>query len=66
MFLLNFIKNKVAIIGKNGIAKSSFKILLNQIKANSGNFKISETAKISYYDQNQETLNDNNTLLEKE
>lgn len=58
--------DKVAIIGKNGIGKSTlFKILLNQIKANSGNFKISETAKISYYDQNQETLNDNNTLLEE-
>ncbi len=56
---------KVALIGDNGIGKTTlFKILLNQIKKTSGNFKLGTNVNISYYEQSQELLDDNLTVFD--
>ena len=58
--------DKVGIIGKNGIGKSTLlKILMNKIKADSGDFKIGERVKISYYDQDHQNLYMDNNIMQE-
>lgn len=48
--------NKCAVIGPNGIGKSTLlKILLNELKADEGHFTWSETVKIGYFAQDYRT-----------
>jgi len=55
---------RIAIIGPNGIGKSTFvKTLANEMQPKSGTIKWSENANIGYYAQDHEALFDNNLDL---
>jgi len=57
---------KVALIGPNGIGKSTlFKIILNELKANSGSIRLGHNVFTGYYDQEQKNLNYNKTALDE-
>ena len=62
---LRILRNdKIAIVGKNGSGKSSFlKILLGQVKADSGVVKVGDI-RIGYFDQHTALLEDDKDLLE--
>lgn len=56
--------DKVALVGPNGIGKTTFfRILLNQLKQSSGTVKLGSNVAIGYYDQEHSTLNDDNTII---
>lgn len=58
-------QQKVAIIGPNGIGKSTLiKTLLEEIPALAGNFKFGANVEIGYYDQNQSQLDASKTVLD--
>lgn len=61
---LSVIKNeKIAIIGKNGIGKTTlFKILCEKEKPTNGTITYGTGLNISYYDQEQSYLNENKTI----
>jgi ATP-binding cassette subfamily F protein uup len=57
-------KDRIAIVGKNGAGKSTLlKILLEEIKIDSGTFKKGEF-KIGYFDQQRTSLDDDKNLIE--
>ena len=57
---------KVGLIGRNGIGKSTLlKIIVGELKADSGTIKIGNRVKIGYLSQGHEELNDNRTPLEE-
>lgn len=58
--------DKCAIIGPNGIGKSTFlKILLKELHADQGNFEWSDTVKVGYFAQDYRTqLNPEQTILQ--
>lgn len=57
---------KVALIGANGIGKSTlFKIIMNEIVPLSGEIKFGTNVNISYFHQEQKTLNLNNTIIDE-
>jgi ATP-binding cassette subfamily F protein 3 len=57
---------KIAIQGKNGSGKSTLlKIILGEIKPDSGNITLAENIKIGYLSQKIETQDNNNTLLKE-
>lgn len=57
---------KVGLIGPNGIGKSTlFKILLNQISYDEGSINIGHKVNISYYDQEQNNLNNDKTIVDE-
>lgn len=56
---------KVAIIGKNGIGKTTLlKALLNQVEYN-GKIKWGENVKISYFEQENSSINIENTVIDE-
>ncbi|WP_238882389.1 ribosomal protection-like ABC-F family protein [Clostridium sp. YIM B02551] len=56
--------DKVALIGENGRGKTTlFKIILDNIKPDSGIKVIGRNVELGYYDQEQSDLNLNNTIL---
>lgn len=58
--------NRVGIIGKNGVGKSTILRIVNGLeKAKSGSVEIGERVKIGYYDQNHQGLKMENTILEE-
>ena len=58
--------SKIAIIGANGVGKSSFlKAILKQIPIDSGAFYWGKNVKIAYYEQELKELNPNHTALEE-
>lgn len=59
--------DKICVIGKNGKGKSTLlKILIGELKQNSGDIKINSKTKIGYFGQtNIQTLNPNNTIEEE-
>lgn len=58
--------DRVGIIGKNGIGKSTLlKILVDDIKADSGNIEYGARVKKGYYDQDHQELTDENTILQE-
>ncbi len=57
---------KVALIGANGIGKSTlFKILLKEIAPDSGHFRFGVNVHVGYYDQEQQKLSDQKTILDE-
>jgi ATP-binding cassette subfamily F protein uup len=57
-------KDKIAIVGKNGVGKSTLlKIMLQKMDIDSGKIKKGDI-KIGYFDQNREMLKDDKTLIE--
>lgn len=57
---------KVALIGPNGIGKSTlFKILMSEETQNDGNFKIGQNVIPAYFHQEQKTLNLKNTIIDE-
>lgn len=57
---------KVALIGANGIGKSTlFKIIMNEIIPLSGDIKFGTNVNVSYFHQEQKTLNLDNTIIDE-
>ena len=57
---------KVGLIGRNGVGKSTLlKIIVGELKADSGEIKIGNRVKIGYLSQGHEELNENFTPLEE-
>ena len=57
---------KVALIGANGIGKSTlFKIIMNELTPISGNIKFGTNVNVSYFHQEQKTLNLKNTIIDE-
>lgn len=57
---------KVALIGANGIGKSTlFKIIMNEITPLSGEIKFGTNVNVSYFHQEQKTLNLDNTIIDE-
>ncbi|MGL5348973.1 MAG: ABC-F family ATP-binding cassette domain-containing protein [Cetobacterium sp.] len=58
--------NRVGIIGKNGVGKSTILRIVNGLeKPKSGSAEIGERVKIGYYDQNHQGLKMENSILEE-
>lgn len=59
-------KDKVGIIGPNGVGKSTlFKILNNKIDKDQGEVKFGSRVIVSYFDQEMENLNSDNTVIDE-
>ena len=57
--------DRIGIIGKNGSGKSTLlKTILGQVKPDSGNIIIGQTAKIGYFSQDSGELNPNQAVIE--
>lgn len=57
---------KVALIGPNGIGKSTlFKIIMNQLTPLNGDIKVGTNVNVAYFHQEQKTLNLNNTIIDE-
>ena len=57
---------KVALIGPNGIGKSTlFKIIMNELTPICGDFKLGTNVNVSYFHQEQKTLNLDNTIIDE-
>ena len=57
---------KVALIGANGIGKSTlFMIIMNEITPLSGDIKFGTNVNVSYFHQEQKTLNLDNTIIDE-
>ena len=57
---------KVALIGANGIGKSTlFKIIMNEITPLSGDIKFGTNVNVSYFHQEQKTLNLDKTIIDE-
>ncbi|OON94957.1 MAG: ABC transporter [Candidatus Epulonipiscioides saccharophilum] len=58
--------DKIAIVGPNGVGKTTlFKVFLEQVTPVTGLVKIGTNVHIGYYDQEQQSLNLNNTIIEE-
>jgi len=56
--------DKIALIGPNGIGKSTlFKMLLGEAEISSGSLHIGHNVEIGYYDQEQKNLNTQKTII---
>ena len=66
-FSLEIVKGeKVGLIGKNGVGKSTLlKIIVGELKPDSGEIKIGNRVKIGYLSQGHEDLNENFTPIEE-
>ena len=57
---------KVALIGPNGIGKSTlFKIIMKELTPLTGEVKLGTNVNVSYFHQEQKTLNLNNTIIDE-
>jgi ATP-binding cassette subfamily F protein 3 len=58
--------DKIALIGNNGTGKTTlFRILMGELKATSGKYKLGSSVELAYYDQQHEGLSDELTLVEE-
>ncbi len=58
--------DRVGIIGPNGIGKTTlFRILLNQLTPCAGKFRFGAGVDIGYFDQEQDSLNPGNTIMDE-
>lgn len=64
---LNIYKgDKVGLIGENGVGKTTlFKIILDQLSSDSGTVKLGSNVLAGYFDQEMESLNPNNTVMDE-
>ncbi len=61
-----FKNERVGIIGKNGIGKSTLlKIIMDKIKSDSGTVEFGARVKVGYYDQDHSVLYGENTILQE-
>lgn len=61
-----FKSEKVGLIGKNGVGKSTLlKIIVGELKADSGEIKIGNRVKIGYLSQGHEELNENFSAIDE-
>ncbi|MCQ4725938.1 ABC-F family ATP-binding cassette domain-containing protein [Anaerotignum faecicola] len=59
-------KDKVAIIGPNGVGKSTlFKMLLGREKSDGGNMRFGTNVNIGYYDQEQQDFDERKTVFQE-
>ncbi len=57
---------RVALLGPNGIGKTTMlKIIAGIIPADTGNIRLGTNVNVGYYDQEQESLNYNNTVIDE-
>lgn len=57
---------KIALIGPNGIGKTTLlKIILNRLPLEQGEVKLGANVNISYYDQEQQSLNNENSIFDE-
>lgn len=57
--------DKVGIVGDNGVGKSTFiKLLLGEVKADSGEFEIGETVNFGYYSQDGISFDENKKVID--
>lgn len=57
---------KVGLIGANGVGKTTlFKIVLGKLKADEGKIRLGTQVRKGYFDQEQETLNYDNTVIDE-
>ena len=57
---------KVALVGPNGIGKSTlFKIIMNELTPLCGDIKLGTNVNVSYFHQEQKTLNLDNTIIDE-
>lgn len=58
--------DKVAIIGPNGVGKTTlFKMLLGEIKSDGGKVTFGNNVNVGYYDQKQESFDENKTIIQE-
>lgn len=58
--------DKIALIGANGIGKTTlFRIIMNEVKADSGHVDYGSRVKVGYYDQEHLTLNESGTAFDE-
>lgn len=58
--------DKVALVGPNGVGKTTFfRMLLDKMEPTSGTFKLGSNVMIGYYDQEHSTLDTSNTIMEE-
>ena len=58
--------DRVALIGANGVGKSTlFKILMNRMPPDRGSVRYGVNIDVGYYDQHQQDLNPDNTVLDE-
>jgi len=58
--------DKIAIVGPNGVGKTTmFKVILEQLNASTGIVTIGTNVHIGYYDQEQQSLDLTNTIVEE-
>ncbi len=56
----------VGVIGPNGAGKTTlFRLITEQEKADSGEFKVGTTVKLGYVDQSRDSLNDDKTIFDE-
>ena len=59
-------RDKIALIGSNGIGKTTlFKIILEHLESDTGKITFGHRVKIGYYDQGQQELSEEKTILEE-
>ncbi len=57
---------KICIVGENGVGKTTLlRMIKGDFSQNEGYIKLGHNVKIAYYDQNQELLNDNLSVIEE-
>lgn len=59
-------KDRMFVLGSNGIGKSTLlKILCGKVRADRGTFEYADGLRIGYYDQEQQGLNPDNTIIDE-
>ena len=59
-------EDKIAIIGPNGVGKSTlFKILLGKLRPDTGEIRLGMNVKVGYYDQEQQNLCETKTIFQE-
>lgn len=57
---------RICVVGANGIGKTTLmKILMGELESNTGRLKIGHNVQFGYYDQGQQLLDPNNTVIDE-